>query len=63
MKYCLVRDNSSHWYVIPTDHSEEWWRIMETEPNEAPDWADRVNGSACMVSFDSYCINGVRVCD
>lgn len=57
--YCLVRDDDTHWYVIPSDKKSNWeniWEIHYTD-DEFPDipfWADRVGGSPSLVIFRDY---------
>lgn len=72
MKYVLVTDDSSHWYVIPADKQDEWWDWVEysmkfwdqqlylenpdIEDPTLPDWAEEVGGAPSLVEFENYTI-------
>ena len=62
MKYILIQDNNSHWYVIPKDKEDEWnqWCELDTDDEaswEAPEFADEVWGCTSLVEFSKYLIN------
>lgn len=48
-RFCLVRDDVAHWYLIPAANRDEWdtWReVIENNPDvslECPPWARPVN--------------------
>jgi len=64
IKYILIQDNDSHWYVIPSSKETEWWEYLRrvdeaTEncnvdyPNE-PKWVEPVGGAPSLVEFTEY---------
>ena len=59
IEYSLVPDHDGHWWVIPAEKLEEFWRYLdlvesaEEIPAEPP-WADRVGGSPVPVRFTGY---------
>lgn len=54
-RYRLVQDDSSHWYVIPAEKSEEWSVFEEDEDNwNVPEWATSLNGSPHNVTFSDW---------
>jgi len=58
-RYILVRDNDSHWYVIPCDMTEQWesWLSIDSDDErswEAPEFAEIVGGSPSLVTFSNY---------
>jgi hypothetical protein len=56
--YCLVRDDDSHWFVIPKDREEDWFDYLDSLEDEdypeEPEWAVSVGGSASLVVFPSF---------
>jgi len=57
MDYILIQDNDCHWYVIPVDKKNEWFKWEESDDYELgviPDWAKEVNGSPTLVKFKEY---------
>lgn len=55
-RFFLDSDDSGHWYVVPLDKQEEWsvWRNIPEDDERswnAPEWAERVNGSPNRISF------------
>ena len=58
MRYMLVTDNDSHWYIIPTQHLVAWgtWTELNSELPESwnpPIWARPVGGSPTLVTFEN----------
>ena len=54
--FCLVRDNDSHWYVIPydlTDVFDDWLESADYMLGYTPSFAKRVDHPA-NVTFPSY---------
>jgi len=54
--YFLDRDNSCHWYLIPSERRSEWdcWtNLDETDPKswDHPTWAVRLDGGPQGVTF------------
>lgn len=58
MRYCLVQDESAHWYVIPVNRREDWYRFVESLDKDdcpVPDgWAVPVGGAPSLVTFEQY---------
>ncbi len=58
MKYILVQDDCSHWYVIPKNKEEEWEKFIndpkQCELGCVPEFADQVGGSPTLVEFENY---------
>mgnify|MGYP000889178198 CR=1 len=57
LEHILVQDEDSHWYVIPENKKEEWYKFFEDEEypyKDLPNWAERVNGSPSNVTFKNY---------
>lgn len=55
-RFCLVRDNDAHWYVIPADRQEDWdaWLGLGEDDQaawDAPDFARPVGGAPSLVTF------------
>lgn len=43
----LVQDDDCHWYIIPFEKTEEWYKFLESDDAELgvePEWAKRVDG-------------------
>lgn len=53
-KYCLVGDDSGHDYVIPANHYEEWYELIEDE-DDIPDWAIHVDSG---LVFENPSVDG-----
>lgn len=58
MKYMLVQDNDSHWYVIPAQHKIAWDAFCEIDSDDPaawtpPAWAQQVGGSYTLVTFEN----------
>ena len=54
-KYCLVQDDSSHWYVIPVEHAEDFDEWVQNEDDwDTPEYAEEVGGSPSLVEFSVY---------
>ena len=49
-RYCLASDGS-HGYFIPYDMQAEWEAWLESDPDEAPDWATRIDGGQLTFFF------------
>lgn len=63
MRYTLVQDDGSHWYIIPADKEEEFHAWLESEDAEdgiAPDWANHFGGGPGSVTFERPEIFGKR---
>lgn len=56
--FTLVRDDDSHWYVIPVDKADEWYDLLDDESDDLPDWAVSVGGSPSRIVFDTYSFYG-----
>lgn len=55
IQYRLICDEDSHWYVIPENMSEEFYRIAALEGGESfPAWAVAVNSSPNSIRFPSF---------
>lgn len=52
--FCIVGDNDGHKYIIHDDHLEFWRDWLESESDEVPWWAERLNGPINSVRFPSY---------
>lgn len=54
-RYTLMPDDCGHWYVVPVEKVAEFaaWASSE-EGEEAPEWADRINGSLRLLTFTDY---------
>lgn len=64
-RFCLISDDDGHWYVIPADKLAEaeahfeavytFWRNPpddeDARPADDPEWMERVNGGASLVTF------------
>ena len=58
MKFVLVQDNDSSWYVIPAQHVVAWDTFCQIDPDDekwwdVPKWAQRVGGSPSLVTFEN----------
>lgn len=57
MKYRLIQDDNSHWYIIPvceTENFYEWNRKMgEDLPCNWPEWLVHIDGPH-RITFDEY---------
>ena len=58
MKYMLVTDNNSHWFIIPAQHRVAWdaWTELDSDlPTswDPPTWARPVGGSPSLVTFEN----------
>jgi hypothetical protein len=56
--FFLDRDNSSHWYLVPTPKREEWvrWTNLPEDDErswDAPEFAKRLDGSPNRVEFQN----------
>lgn len=65
MKYCLVQDESCHWFVIPADNKEDWEafrNIPEDDPQawDVPDFAISIDGVE-FITFDNPCEHGKEI--
>lgn len=57
--YYLSQDNDCHWYVIPTEHRDEWHDFLNLDTDDptswdVPEWAYSVGGSPSLIVFHSY---------
>ena len=55
-RFYLTTDENSHWYIVPVDKQEEWddWCNSDDESSwDAPEWAQPVNGSPTLVTFEN----------
>lgn len=57
-RYCIVRDDDCHWYVIPADMMEEWdaWCSLDSDDENSwdpPTWADAIGGSPSTLTFEN----------
>lgn len=57
-RFCLVQDNSSHWYLIPTSRRAAWEAHCDLDEDdeagwEHPEWAERVDGGPEGVHFEN----------
>lgn len=55
-RHILSMDNDGHWYVIPVAKQPEWgaWLDIPSDDErawEVPDFAKRVGGAPCLVTF------------
>ena len=55
--YFLGRDQSSHWYLVPTEHRDEWeaWSGMDDNDEASwttPEWACRIDGPSFVTFTD-----------
>lgn len=65
-RYVLLPDDDGHWYVIPVDKQDEFFKWVENTMNacedlemefpDKPDWADLVPGAPNLVEFGEYVI-------
>lgn len=53
MKYVLVQDESSHWYVIPADKQDEFEQAVYDE-EEIPAFAQQIGGHPSLVQFENW---------
>ena len=59
-KFMLTQDDDCHWYVIPSDKSEEFWAWVKAmdggdlPDSDAPEWLQEVGGAPSLVTFDEY---------
>lgn len=59
VEYFLGQDNSGHWYLVLASRRQEWysWTELDDEDEaawEAPDFAERLDGSPGRVIFSNY---------
>lgn len=55
--YCLVEDDSCHWYVIPYIKKGLWYEFLDSEDCEngnVPEWADELDGGPGNLVFTNY---------
>lgn len=55
-RHILTMDNDGHWYVIPVAKQPEWgaWLDIPSDDERAweePEFAKRVGGAPCLVTF------------
>lgn len=55
-RFFLDQDNSMHWYLVPESRRAEWsaWTNLPEDDEaswDAPEWARRLSGSPCWVTF------------
>lgn len=43
--YIEVTDNDCHHYVIPEDRRHDWWKWVESENWDVPDYATPIDGT------------------
>lgn len=65
-RYVLIPDDDGHWYVIPVDKQDEFFKWVDSivdainDPElrypEKPEWADEVGGAPNLVEFSDYVI-------
>lgn len=61
-RYCLVNDESGHWYVCPAERAEEADDIFcSGDGDEVPNWLHQVNGHPNNVTFSAPEIFGKPV--
>lgn len=53
-RFRLAQDDSSHWYVIPVERSEEWSKWEESGEWDVPEWAVELGGSPTNVTFSDW---------
>lgn len=64
MRYTLVQDDSCHWYIIPADKKEDWYKWEQSEEAELghiPDWADHFGSGPEAVTFTDPEIFGTKL--
>lgn len=55
--YCLVQDDSCHWFVIPVNKQEDWADSVCSEfENGVPRYAQAVGGCPSLVEFKEFVI-------
>lgn len=61
MRYCLVPDESGHWYVIPADRADDYDALLYPEgefdwdawEDALGDWIKEVDGPQS-ITFENY---------
>ena len=57
-EFILAQDNDGHWYVIPDDKNEEFYRWVDDEGNwDIPEYAKEVGGAPSLVKFTGFRID------
>lgn len=54
MNYCIVTDNDSHHYVIPSSRIDQWFNWCDNNDDFVPQWADPIGGDPSLVVFENY---------
>ncbi len=56
MKYCIVKDDSGHDYIIPFDRSGDWNSFLESQDAQdgvLPKWAREIGWHPSRIAFEN----------
>lgn len=56
-EFILIQDNDGHWYVIPADKTDDWFKWEESQDYQdgiVPEYAEEVGGCYTRVKFKDY---------